>query len=95
MDDWFRFVVGTVVAGLTAVAGWFAHVLFKYNDKIADVGTRVAVLENQPHVDPLDYIKAVTEMSSAIANLTQTIALLRAEIQNLERVISKRTERSL
>ena len=95
MDDWFRFVVGTVVAGLTALAGWFAHVLFTYNDKIGKLEVRVAVLETRPHVDPLDYVKAVTEMSAAIANLTQTIVALRAEIQNLERIISKREGRTL
>lgn len=95
MDDWFRFVVGTIVAGLTTLAGWFAHVLFVYNDKISRVDVRLSVLEHQPHVDPLDYVKAVTEMSAAIANLTQTITMLRSEIQNLERVISKRDGRNL
>lgn len=90
--DWFRFIFGSVVAMLTALSGWFTHTLFHFNDKISSLSTRVSVVENKPQVDPIDYVKAITEMSAAIAALTATIAQLRTEIQQLETLIRDQRE---
>ena len=91
-QDWFRFIFGTVTAALTGAAGWFGHLFMHQSKELHDLKTRVSVLENKPSVDPLDYVKAITEMSSAIAGLTATIALLREEIRQLEAVIREKQE---
>lgn len=95
MDDLFKFIVGTATTGLTALAGWFGHTLFAYNDKIAHLDTRVTVLEKQEHVDPRDYVKAITEMAAAISSLVSTIAELKTEVQSLKRLLSERQGRGL
>lgn len=90
--DWFRFIFGSVVAMLTALSGWFAHTLFRFGDNLSALTTRVSIMENKPQVDPIDYVKAITEMSAAIDALTATIAQLRTEIQQLETAIREQKE---
>lgn len=92
--QWFQWSLGIAVGLLTAVVAWVGNKLATLTDRIAKAETAVAILENEHHVDPLDYVKAVTEMSTAIATLTATIGELRSEIRNLERVIADQTSQA-
>lgn len=73
MDEasaWFRWIIGGVLAIYGAASGWFAHILLGNRDKIAALKERIAVLENRPHVDPIDYATAMTNLTNAITALT-------------------------
>lgn len=81
--DWFRWIVGTILAVFMAFSGWVAHLILRNREEISDIEAELKVLKARPHVDPIEYTKAITEMASAITAMTLAINELRKEVHEL------------
>ena len=67
MDEWLRWGAGIVAGAALALSGWLLKLAH-------DLDKRVTVLEQRPHIDPVEYTRAVTELTVAMANLTTQLA---------------------
>lgn len=66
-EEIFRWVVGLLVGLATPILAWIGI-------RVNDVDKRLAVLENRRQVDPIEYTKAIVEMSAALASLSAKLA---------------------
>lgn len=75
--EWFRWTMGIIVVLNSGAIAWLATMAISNQRTLAallaKVDTRVTVLENRPHVDPIIYTKVTTEMTAALTALTVKI----------------------
>lgn len=74
VGEWFRWIVGIVVGIMIAVIGWGATMINTNRNSITKLDSRIVAIESRPTVDPIDYTKAITQMATALANLTDRLA---------------------
>lgn len=72
-SDWFRWVLGGLVAATTAISTWLATLYVGQSGEISALKTRITVLEQRPHIDPIEYTRAITNMANAIKSLTEAL----------------------
>lgn len=75
-DDWFRWIMGIAVAAISGAVGWIFGLIFADRKEIARLQTQIAVLQQRPVVDPIEYTAAITKMAAALTSFTK-------ELQNL------------
>lgn len=89
----FQWVIGLAVGVLMPIVAWVAF-------RTHNLTVEMAVMKARPQVDPIEYTKAVMELASAIAQLTnqlaandlhrtEQIANLRQQYEDLRQEIAK------
>lgn len=90
-DDWFRWMLGGLVAFYTGVTSWLILTIFslssKNADKHAEMDRRVSLMEAKVYIDPIAYATTMADLTNAIANLNDTVTDLRTQIVELEDLI--------
>lgn len=91
MDDWFRWFMGLLITGWTSVISGLAAILFGKLKVITDrqdsqslglqtLDKRLSLLEARPAVDPLEYVKALTELTASLNSLASKVERLTKEV---------------
>lgn len=86
----FQWVIGGIVTAITTALGWTLHLIVANREKIHDLDTasqekvnklseRVVTLETRPHIDAIEYTKAMTRLAEAITALTVRMSAADAE----------------
>lgn len=94
MEDWIRWVIGAIITAWTAViSGLGSMILGKLkvlNDRMDTqrdhaivIDKRLSLLEARPVVDPLEHIKAMTELTAMINTLVADVKRLTEEVAHV------------
>ncbi len=76
MEETFRWIIGLIVACISAALAWLTNLVFADRREIAKLHTMVAVLQARPIVDPIKYTEATAEMATALTLLTKELQVL-------------------
>lgn len=94
MESTVQWVIGgltTIIGGITAFLG---TTMFRHHKDVMDLHNsldkRLVIIESRPHVDPIEYIKAMAQLTAAMTNQTSEIARLRNEIEGLKQTLKGR-----
>ena len=68
--DWFRWVIGGLVVAYGTMLGWIVTLIIDNRKFMALLDKRLAVIESRPHVNPVEYVRAITEVTGSLAALT-------------------------
>lgn len=80
MEQWVRWVIDAIIVVWFGISGWIYRTVMEYNKRLAvhegfhkTLELRLQTVEQRQTVDPLDYIKTVTELTAALREVANRL----------------------
>ena len=79
--------IGEIVGDIAVwILGLVAGGVVWVNNRVHGHEKEIALLKATKHVDPLDYVKTVTQVTSSLASLAQTVSALSNELHSAKTI---------
>lgn len=89
MEDWFRWLMGGLVGIYSGVTGFVIGLIIHDRKKLAELESRLAVIEARSRVDPVSYMRFITEVKHTLESIVAQIAEAHKEREEIRELLQQ------